>query len=325
MSKIKCIEIKKEKIKISLESNIEHEEYIKINIKYIDNIKKLIGLEIFDQETIDKKIEQIITNKKLKMELSNTILKIASKELNIEPFEYINNNKTIPKLTNKNQNTINIENKTITNILKIIKENNTLTGDNPMIFDIATAMNIKYIKTNINKKRLKEIEKLIKNWYYNTGDKMEIVNIKDHQEYMHEVALLTAQEWSIYKTQEELENKIKQKIKKMKDNLDNPYYCKLLLIDNNNLIGFISLFETDGEYRQDLKPWYATMYVKKEYRKKGYSKLLNDAIIKEARKRNFKKIYLKSELKNYYEKFGAIYIEDLPNKEKLYYIKIKED
>ena len=82
------------------------------------------------------------------------------------------------------------------------------------------------------------------------------------------------------------------------------------------------MFETDGEERQDLSPWYATMYVKEEYRKKGYSKILNDAILKEAKNRGFKKLYLKSELKNYYEKFGAIYMEDLKNGEKLYYIEL---
>ena len=65
------------------------------------------------------------------------------------------------------------------------------------------------------------------------------------------------------------------------------------------------------------------MYVKKEYRKKGYSKILNDAILKEAKKRNIKRIYLKTSLSNYYEKFGAKYIENLQNGEKLYYINIK--
>lgn len=64
------------------------------------------------------------------------------------------------------------------------------------------------------------------------------------------------------------------------------------------------------------------MYVKKEFRGKGYSKLLNNAILDEARKRGFSKLYLKSDLVNYYEKFGAKYIEDLNNGEKLYYIEI---
>ena len=64
------------------------------------------------------------------------------------------------------------------------------------------------------------------------------------------------------------------------------------------------------------------MFVKKAYRGKGYSKILNDSILEEARKRKFKKIYLKSKLENYYEKFGAKYMETLKNGEKLYYIDI---
>ena len=61
------------------------------------------------------------------------------------------------------------------------------------------------------------------------------------------------------------------------------------------------------------------MFVKKDYRGLCYSKLLNDAILKEAKNRGFSKLYLKTDLINYYEKFGACYIENLKNGEKLYY------
>ena len=64
------------------------------------------------------------------------------------------------------------------------------------------------------------------------------------------------------------------------------------------------------------------MYVKKEFRKLGYSKILNDAILKEARSRGFSKIYLKTDLKNYYEKFGAIYLRQLNSLESLYEFKL---
>ena len=149
---------------------------------------------------------------------------------------------------------------------------------------------------------------------------MKIYNVKEKQEYIEEIARLSKLEWAEYDTEEELNNKIQQTINKIKNNLDNPSYCKLVLLDNDNLVGFISIFPTDGDECQELTPWYATMYVKKEYRGLGYSKILNDAILKEVKSRGFKKIYLKSELKNYYEKFGAKYIKDLQNGEKLYYI-----
>ena len=151
---------------------------------------------------------------------------------------------------------------------------------------------------------------------------MKIYNIKEKQNFIREVAELTEKEWGKYKDINEFNEKVIKKINKIKNNLNNNNYCKLILLDKNELIGFISIFETDGEERKDLSPWYATMYVKKEYRKKGYSKLLNNAILKEAKKLGYEKIYLKSELNGYYEKFGAIYIEDLKNGEKLYYIKI---
>ena len=150
---------------------------------------------------------------------------------------------------------------------------------------------------------------------------MEVFNIKDRPEYMEEVLLLEHNEWSTKKlSSSELAIKMKRKIDYVNENIENPWFCKLLLIDKDNLVGFISMFPSDGNERKDLSPWYATMYVKEEYRGNGYSKLLNDAILNEALKRGFDKLYLKTDLVNYYEKFGAKYIEDLKNGEKLYYI-----
>lgn len=63
---------------------------------------------------------------------------------------------------------------------------------------------------------------------------------------------------------------------------------------------------------------------KKEYRNHGYSKILNDAIVKEAKSRNFKSIYLKTDLKNYYEKFGAKFIKKLNTNENLYKFDLQE-
>lgn len=100
-------------------------------------------------------------------------------------------------------------------------------------------------------------------------------------------------------------------------------FCKLILIEENVLIGFISIFPHDCDEEPNFTTWYATMYIKKEYRKKGYSKILNDAILKEANNRCFDRLYLKSDLNNYYEKFGTIYIKALSNGEKLYYINTK--
>ena len=152
---------------------------------------------------------------------------------------------------------------------------------------------------------------------------LEIYNIKDKQEYLKEIAELTQKEWgSGTNSIEEFNAKIDRKINKIISNLNNPNYCKLILLQDNTLVGFISIFPHDCDERPDLSPWYATMYVKEEFRGNGYSKLLNEAILKEAKSRGFTKIYLKTDLINYYEKFGANYIETLKSGEKLYYFNL---
>ena len=147
---------------------------------------------------------------------------------------------------------------------------------------------------------------------------MKIINIKDNDLFLEEYIRLCSLEWGTLKSDDEMKLYIIDKRKKIHS--EDKVISILGLIDNNKLIGFISLFKYDGDYRRDLTPWYATMYVKKEYRGRGYSKKLNDAIIKEARTLGYTKVYLKTELENYYEKFGAIFIENLTNDEKLYYI-----
>ena len=146
---------------------------------------------------------------------------------------------------------------------------------------------------------------------------MKIYNLKDKMEYLDEVAKLEYEEWAENK-EENREARIERKKEKICSMFCNKSYCRLILINNNKLIGFISLFPSDCEEEKELTPWYATMYVKKEYRNNGYSKLLNDAILNETKNRKFKTIYLKTTLKNYYEKFGAIFIKELKSGEYLY-------
>ena len=152
---------------------------------------------------------------------------------------------------------------------------------------------------------------------------LKVYNLKQKQNYIEEIATLTQKEWGTPNlSEEDFKSKVKIKISHIKSNLNNPNYCKLILLEDNELVGFISIFPNDCDEKPYLSPWYATMYVKEKYRGKGYSKVLNNAILAEAKKRNFQKLYLKSDLKNYYEKFGAKYIEELSNGEKLYYLDI---
>ena len=148
---------------------------------------------------------------------------------------------------------------------------------------------------------------------------MEIIKINNNDNYLKEYIMLCNEEWGNKKNQ--LKKYIEEKIKQIHS--DSKVISILALIHDDKMIGFISLFKNDGEKRKYLTPWYATMYVKKEYRNRGYSKLLNNAILKEAKNLGYKKAYLKTTLNNYYEKFGAKFYSALDNKEKIYYIEIE--
>ena len=157
--------------------------------------------------------------------------------------------------------------------------------------------------------------------YNEDGDSMEFINLKNNLKYLEEYCKLCSLEWGDSKSIIDMNKYVKEKTNKI---LNGDKVISVIgLIDKDTLIGFISLFKYDGDERTDLSPWYATMYVKEEYRKRGYSKLLNDRLIEEANNLGFDKVYLKTDLVNYYEKFGAKYIEDLECGEKLYYIDCK--
>ena len=150
---------------------------------------------------------------------------------------------------------------------------------------------------------------------------IQIFNLKEKEEYIKEVATLEHEEWA-ENPEENKKERIERKTNKIKNNLSNKDFCKLILLKNEDLVGFISIFPNDCDECPELTPWYATMYIKKQYRGKGYSKILNESILNEATKRGYKEIFLKTELSNYYEKFGAIYIRKLKNGEKLYKIEL---
>lgn len=146
---------------------------------------------------------------------------------------------------------------------------------------------------------------------------MEIYNLLDKMEFVEEVATLEYNEWADEKEKDRV-NRISKKILKIKSCLSDNDFCKLILVDDDELIGFISIFPSDCDECMDLSPWYATMYVKEEYRGRGYSRLLNDAVLEEARRRGFGEIYLKTNLVGYYEKFGAEFVRELSEGEKVF-------
>ena len=149
-----------------------------------------------------------------------------------------------------------------------------------------------------------------------------IYNINEKKELVYDYFRLCFETWGKEKDPIKAKEIIDTKTKKYLEGKDDNIISILVLVIDNKLAGFISLFKEDGVDEYDYTPWYATMFVDKPYRGNGYSRLLNDAIKKEAHKLGFKRIYLKSKLVNYYEKFGAVYMTNLSDIEKMYYMDV---
>ena len=98
-----------------------------------------------------------------------------------------------------------------------------------------------------------------------------------------------------------------------------------LMFLDNTIIGMYQFTYRDLFIRPDVYPWVANIYIDKQYRKKGYGRLLIESIKKQAiNNTNFDKLFLYSSHDNLYEKFGWKCIESINNNEnKLYELDIK--
>ena len=83
---------------------------------------------------------------------------------------------------------------------------------------------------------------------------MEIYNLQDKLEYLDEVAKLEYEEWASNK-EENRQTRIERKKEKICNMFLDRSFWKLILVNNKELIGFISLFPKDCEEEKDLTPW----------------------------------------------------------------------
>jgi len=81
------------------------------------------------------------------------------------------------------------------------------------------------------------------------------------------------------------------------------------------IIGTVSLWRCDLQSCQDIFPWLGGLYIIKDYRGRGYAKLLVEYASVQARTLGYKHLYLYTELDNFFEKIGWRYIESVPNEQ----------
>ncbi len=139
-------------------------------------------------------------------------------------------------------------------------------------------------------------------------DKIEIGNLIDEQEYLEEVSEWIWKEWSKGHGAELEDIIYRSKHSINRDIIPQMYIAKY----KNKVVGVVSIWLNDLTTRQDLFPWMATLYVKEEFRNMGIGKMLQQKCIEEARKMNYKNLYLITEHENYYERTGWVFLENAP-------------
>lgn len=144
---------------------------------------------------------------------------------------------------------------------------------------------------------------------------VNIYNLAEKQGYVTEVGTLIYNEWS-FKVNSDSLNKA---ITRVGNSLNkNTVPQTFIALSGDVLVGFVSLWDHDGDEHLDLAPWLATLYVKEEYRGLQISKQLNERVISSAQQLNYQKLYLKTNLLNFYKKYGWVKIETMGNGENLY-------
>ena len=134
---------------------------------------------------------------------------------------------------------------------------------------------------------------------------MQLVNLKDSIQDIEEVFDLLYDEWGTYfkKTKEQKITTTKEAIIK---NVKFPSFY--LLKEEGKVVGIFSFESCDVEKGNVALLRY--VYIRKEYRGKGLGRELLNAIDKVA-KENFDRVYLYTELTNFYEKIGYTYVKNV--------------
>jgi len=77
-----------------------------------------------------------------------------------------------------------------------------------------------------------------------------------------------------------------------------------ILLNGKAIIGSYALLTNDIISRQDLLPWFACLFVDEKFRNKGYAEELLIHGLTEASNKGFEKLYLSTDLKDFYDKKG---------------------
>ncbi len=104
------------------------------------------------------------------------------------------------------------------------------------------------------------------------------------------------------------ETKCYMKHSMQKDKLPKTYGLFL----DTEIIGIYQFTNVNLIVRPDIYPWLANVYIDEKYRHKGYGRKLLETVKETAKDiKDCKEIFLWTEFKGFYEKFGWTFISDI--------------
>ena len=134
---------------------------------------------------------------------------------------------------------------------------------------------------------------------------MTVVNIRENPAYMEQGIAYIQSKWANRRNKKVYENCITHSMK-----AKSPLPIWYLLLDGETIIGCAGLITNDFISRMDLCPWLCALYIEKKYRGQNLGDLLISQIKADTAKMELDTLYLSTDHKGYYEKYGFSYIGD---------------
>jgi len=134
---------------------------------------------------------------------------------------------------------------------------------------------------------------------------MTIINIRENPEYLEQAIAYIQSKWANRRNKKVYEDCLTHSIG-AKSSLPIWY----LLLDSDTIIGCAGLVTNDFISRMDLSPWLVALFIEKKYRGRSLGNLLMSQAKEDVAKMGLEKLYLSTDHKGYYEKYGFSYIGD---------------
>ena len=145
---------------------------------------------------------------------------------------------------------------------------------------------------------------------------IKLYDLKDCLDDLDELMDMTYEEWGMF-----FRSSKQNKIDRIKASiLNGDEFPKVYVLKKDEkLIGSFTIKDKDLD-NCDLSPFVVCVLIKKEYRGKGYGKILLD-YIREITDDNYNQMYLTTKLNGFYEKIGFKFVDNVNHNgeiEKLY-------